>query len=146
MTPLANILDLARRRAALSSKKNTKVGAILIDDENNALFEATNDYIFPLYEDCNIEPEDSRSFYSEHAERRLIFSAISSGFCAFQNKSIVITHFPCCDCARAIILVGIKRVIISSQEVDDRFLLKWKHNLDVSKRMLEYNGISVLVV
>lgn len=146
MTFLANILDLARKRASFSAKVNTKVGAILVDEENNIIFEATNDYLFPLYEDCSIEPEDSRSFYSEHAERRLIFSAVSSGFCAFQNKTLVITHFPCCDCARAIILVGIKKIIVSSQEADDSFLRKWKHNLDVSKRMLEHNGVNVLII
>ena len=144
MTSPADLICLARRRASFSAKENTKVGALLVDEENKVIFEATNDYIFPLYNNCSGEPEENRQFYSEHAERRLIFSAVRSGFCDFQKKTLVITHFPCCDCARAIILVGIKKIIVSSQDIDDGFLEKWKRNLDVSKRMLEKNGIEIL--
>jgi len=85
---------------------------IHVDKNENIFFEASNDYIYPLYDDPNIENENNRSFYSEHAERRLIFLAVSSGFSDFQDKILVVTHFPCCDCARAIVLVGIKKVMI----------------------------------
>jgi dCMP deaminase len=141
-----DILARLIKRASLSKKPNTKVGAILVDEDNNIIFEASNDYIYPLYEDLNIEAEVDRHFYSEHAERRLIFSAVNSGFCAFQDKTLVVTHFPCCDCARAIILIGIKKIIVFSHNMDDDFLKRWEDNIVVSKKMLEYNKVDILFV
>jgi dCMP deaminase len=141
-----DLLEQARKRGLLSKKPDTKVGAILADKDNNVIFEASNDYIYPLYDNFNLEFEGERSFYSEHAERRLIFSAISSGFCAFQDTTLVVTHFPCCDCARAIILIGIKKIIVCSLSADDKFLKKWKQNIDVSKRMLDHNKVNVLFI
>lgn len=146
MTSLSDLAAQAKKCALLSRKKNTKVGAILVDENNDIFFEASNDYIYPLYENISIEAEADRAFYSEHAERRLIFSAVTSGFCEFHNKTLVITHFPCCDCARAIILVGIKKIIVFSQNMDDAFLAKWGHNISVSKRMLEHNKVDILFI
>jgi dCMP deaminase len=146
MTYSPDILERLLKCASLSKKPNTKVGAILVDKDNNIIFEASNDYICPLYEDPSIEVEADRRFYSEHAERRLIFSAVNSGFCAFQDKTLVVTHFPCCDCARAIILVGIKKMIVCFRYMDDDFLKKWEANIAVSKKMLEYNKVDILFV
>ena len=141
-----DLLVQARKRALLSKKPNTKVGAILADKDNNIIFEASNDYIQPLYTDPSLESEAERSFYSEHAERRLIFSAARSGFCSFHDVTLVVTHFPCCDCARAIILIGINKIIVSSSDADNTFVKKWDHNTSVSKKMLECGKVSILFI
>lgn len=116
----------------------------MIDKNETIFFEASNDYIYPLYDNPNIENESNRSFYSEHAERRLIFLAISSGFSDFQDKILVVTHFPCCDCARAIVLVGIKKVIVFPYHVSDKFLSKWEIDMAISKKIFKYNNVEVV--
>jgi dCMP deaminase len=144
MTCSSKVIISLKKCADRSKKFGTKVGAILIDKNENIFFEASNDYIYPLYDDPNIENENNRSFYSEHAERRLIFLAVSSGFSDFQDKILVVTHFPCCDCARAIVLVGIKKVMIFSYHVSNKFLSKWEADMAISKRILEYNNVEVV--
>ncbi len=138
------LLSRAKNRALLSRKKNTKVGALLVDEVHNVIVEARNDCIHPLYENINLAVEADRHLYSEHAERRLIFSAITLGIFDFQNKTLVVTHFPCCDCSRAIILIGIKK-IITFQKMDEDYLQKWGKNINISKEMLEHNNIEIVL-
>jgi dCMP deaminase len=142
MTP-EKFLLLAKNTSLLSNKINTKVGAILVGINNEIILMASNGYIYPLNSNINMEAESDRHFYSEHAERHLIFSAVRSGICNFHDKTLVVTHFPCCDCARAIILVGIKKIITSTKITGEGFLDKWGSNIAVSKRMLEYNNVSI---
>lgn len=137
------LLAKARKQALLSRKPNTKVGALLVDKKSNIILSASNDYIQPLYDNCDMESKADRDLYSEHAERRIIYSAVKSGVHDFHEKTLVVTHFPCCDCARAIILIGIKSIIVGDQHMDGDFIKKWKNNLEVSQRMLEYNKVNI---
>lgn len=141
---ISDLVRLAEKQAMLSRKPNTKVGAVLTDADNNVLLSACNDYIHPLYCDIALESDAIRKYYSEHAERRLIYLAIRSGITDFRDKIMAITHFPCCDCARAIILVGLKTLVIGNwHTLDHGFLNNWRDNMVVSKRMLESNSITI---
>lgn len=139
----AEIFERAESRARQSRKKNTKVGAVLLDRNNEIILEACNDYIGPVYNAEHSVPEEDRKQYSEHAERRLIYSSIRYGIHDFHDKTLAVTHFPCCDCARAIILVGIKKLVISAKHADESFYTKWKHNIEVSRRMLLQNNVEI---
>ena len=57
-------------------------------------------------------------FWIEHAERRVILKALRNGV-DLEGGTIVVSLFPCSDCARAIIQAGITKVVaprISSLE------------------------------
>lgn len=137
-------MALANARACLSHKLNTKVGAILIDENNSVVAEACNDYVEPFFYLPDFYTDVDSSLYSEHAERNVIFSAIRSGICDFSNKTLVVTHFPCCDCARAIILVGIKRIVVGNNHLHSDFFRKWSTNIKASKSMLDANCIEII--
>ncbi len=139
----SQLLEHAYNLSLSSRKQNTKVGAVFVDERNNIIAEACNDYIQPLFNNIESVPEENKSFYSEHAERRLIYSTIKLGICDFGDKTLVVTHFPCCDCARAIILVGIKKLIVGNKHLNDNFLLTWGNNIKVSKQMLESNNVYI---
>ncbi|MFZ6799261.1 deaminase [Undibacterium sp. Di24W] len=137
------LLDRANKIALFSKKPGTKVGAVLVDKMGGVIAEACNDYINPLYDNADIENEEDRCLYSEHAERRLIYSAIQSGIYDFSDKMLVVTHFPCCDCSRAIILIGIRKLLVGTKHMDKEFLEKWSNNIEVSKRMLVSNQVTI---
>jgi len=140
---VSDIFKRAQLRALQSRKPNTKVGALLLDKDDDIILEACNDYIHPVYDSDNSESYEDKKLYSEHAERRLIYSAIRAGICNFEDKTLVVTHFPCCDCARAIILIGIKKILVGTKYADENFYRKWEHNIDVSRRMLLQNSIEI---
>lgn len=140
---VADIFERAESRALQSRKKNTKVGALLLDRNDEIILEACNDYIGPVYDSEDSVPDEDRKLYSEHAERRLIYSSIRHGIHDFHDKTLAVTHFPCCDCARAIILIGIKKLVISAKHAEESFYTKWKDNIDVSRRMLLQNNVEI---
>jgi dCMP deaminase len=140
---VADIFKCAELKALQSRKKNTKVGALLLDANSGIILEACNDYIYPVYDSEDAVSEQEKKLYSEHAERRLIYSSIRSGIHDFHDKTLAVTHFPCCDCARAIILIGIKRLIVSTRHSDEAFYKKWSDNINVSHRMLLQNNVEI---
>jgi len=140
---VSDIFERAESRALQSRKKNTKVGALLLDRNNEIILEACNDYIDPVYDSENSVSEEDKKLYSEHAERRLIYSSIRFGIHDFHDKTMAVTHFPCCDCARAIILIGIRKLVVSARHADESFYTKWKDNITVSRRMLLQNNVEI---
>jgi dCMP deaminase len=140
---ISDIFQRAEIKALQSRKKNTKVGALLLDKNYEIIIEACNDYIYPVYDSENFESLQDKKLYSEHAERHLIYSSIRLGIHDFQDKILVVTHFPCCDCARAIILIGIRKLLIGTKYGDANFYSKWKDNINVSHRMLLQNNVEI---
>lgn len=140
---VSEIFKRAELKALQSRKKNTKVGALLLDKNDEIILEACNDYIYPVYYSESFESVQDKKLYSEHAERHLIYSSIRSGIHDFQDKTLVVTHFPCTDCARALILVGIKKLLVGARHDDESFYRKWKDNINVSRRMLQQNGVEI---
>lgn len=138
-------MELARDQAKLSSKENTKVGALLIDNKGLVLLSECNDYIEPVYSNPSILNKVERKLYSEHAERRIIYSALKKGISEMSDKTLVVTHFPCCECARSIILTGIRKIVVDSIELDSPFYIKWIKNIKVSYEMLNSNDVLVLL-
>lgn len=135
----------AHEQAMLSNKENTKVGALLIDENGLILLSECNNYIEPIYSHPSILNKETRRFYSEHAERRIIYSALKKGISKMSDKTLVVTHFPCCECARSIILTGIRKIMVDSIDFDCPFYIKWIENIKVSYEMLNSNDVLILL-
>lgn len=135
----------AHEQAMLSNKENTKVGALLIDENGLILLSECNNYIEPIYSNPSILNKETRKFYSEHAERRIIYSALKKGISKMSDKTLVVTHFPCCECARSIILTGIRKIVVNSIDFDSPFYIKWIENIKVSYEMLNSNDVLILL-
>ena len=94
---------------AEKSKDTTKVGALLIGDNNELLLSAYNGPPIGVNdcEDRFVRPK--KYLYASHAEQNLISFAARNGINT-NRKRIFTTHFPCSSCARSIIQAGIKRI------------------------------------
>jgi dCMP deaminase len=75
-----------------------------------------------------------KNWLYEHAERNVIYSASRIGI-PIEGCWIFTTHFPCVDCARAIVQSGLKCVTVDSACMvpDSAFYRKWKDQIAVSK-------------
>lgn len=135
----------AHEQALLSNKENTKVGALLIDENGLILLSECNNYLEPVYSHPSLLNKETRKLYSEHAERRIIYTALKKGISKMGDKTLVVTHFPCCECARSIILTGIRKIVVDSIDFNSSFYIKWIENIKISYGMLISNNVLILL-
>ena len=140
------VLLLAARKVASSSlKANTKVGVVVADDVGNIIITACNGFLDNVKRTAERELAPLKSKFSEHAERRAIYLACRQGV-SLIGHTVYSTHFPCCDCARGLIQVGIKRVVIDSLFLEGHFAERWKDDFIYSRELLAEAGVIVAVI
>lgn len=82
-----------------------------------------------------------KSAFMEHAERKAIYSAARRGH-STGNGCLYATWAACPDCARAIILSGITRVV-TFQSTYDLTPERWKKQIDLGIEMMKASGIQI---
>jgi dCMP deaminase len=135
-------MDLARHIAEWSKDTNTKVGAVIVDDENTILSVGYNG--FPRGADDGIKERYERPkkyIYTEHSERNAIFNAVRSGV-PLKNSKIYVTMAPCHECARAIINSGIKTVVSYEPDYSHE---RWGESFIASVQMFKECGVNFLI-
>jgi dCMP deaminase len=80
--------------------------------------------------------------WTEHAERNAIYNAARIGSSLRGCRIYINSLPPCCDCARAIIQSGINEVIITKEDVPER----WKEDCSIAIEMLKECGVKILKV
>lgn len=131
-------LTIAHAAAQLSKDKNTKVGAVIVGPDRE--IRATGFNSFPRGINDNVAARQERPLkykFFEHAERNAIYNAARAGI-ALKGCSIYVPWTPCCDCARAIIQVGITKVFCEYKHP-----LRWEDSCGPSLQMLDEAQIPV---
>lgn len=99
-------------QAALKSKdRSSKVGCVIVSQNYRFLVKAYNG--FPVGVDDTIEARHARPekyFWTEHAERNAIYNAARNGI-HLEHCRVYVNWFPCVDCARGLIQVGMTELI-----------------------------------
>lgn len=109
-------LRLAYQQAAKSPDPSNQNGAVVLYKDVH--YVGYNDFV----EGVTLPPDiltnrDKKLFYIEHAERAAIYNAAYFS-CRLPLATLVCPWFACADCARAIILTGIKRVVGHQQRME----------------------------
>lgn len=139
-------LDLAEHIATWSKDRSTQVGAVVIGPKKEIRAVGYNG--FPRGVNDEVESRHQRPgkyAYTEHAERNAIYNASYTGT-SLDRCSLYVTHFPCCDCARAIIQAGISNVYVDQSKLTEDFLERWQQDMNISTEMFEESGVSVHIV
>ena len=126
------------------SKDQTQVGAVISDHNRNPRGFGYNGIprgLDDLAEDRQHKPK--KNWYFEHAERNVIYACSRNGI-SCDNCTIYVTHFPCCDCTRAIIQSGIASVVVDAACMDpsQEFYQKWAEQIAESQQMLREAGVN----
>jgi dCMP deaminase len=137
--------DMLHCVSSKSKDPSTKVGAIITGPNNELRSTGYNG--FPAGSDDDYAPwyeRDLKLKVTEHAERNAIYLAARHGT-PLDGCTIYVSTYPCCDCARAIIQTGIKKVIINTEHksFNNKFIDRWKKDLDISIDMLCRVGVGV---
>lgn len=126
--------------AKRSKDPNTQVGACIVNDKKRIMSIGYNG--FPMGCDDDAFPwerEGENSFdtkypYVCHAELNAILNNRGANL---EGCTIYVGLFPCCECAKAIIQSGIKKVIYLSDKYKD------SDSTRASKRMLTAAGVEL---
>ena len=141
-TKALKFLKLAKCQANLFSKDTTKVGCLFIDKDNFSILSVGyNGFIrnSPEPEERWIRPEKYK--YVIHSELNGIINAARSGIKL--DKSIVfITMFPCSDCMKALLQVGVSEIVTIIPNLEDS---KWSESFKISQIMLDESNIKVML-
>jgi dCMP deaminase len=133
-------INLARHIADWSKDRATRVGAVIVDDENTILSVGYNGFTRGMDDEIDSRHErPAKYLYTEHAERNSIYNAVRSGVC-LKGAKIYLPWFPCTDCARAIINSGIKTIVATEPDYD---MEKWGDLFKVSYEMLTECGVKI---
>jgi len=114
-------LKMAHLVATRSKDPRSKVGAVIVSEENLVLSTGYNGLargVLDLEE--RIDERDEKLRWIYHAESNAIVNAARLGI-ALKGSTIHVSKFPCVGCANAIVQAGIRRV-----HTDDA--KTWKHD------------------
>ena len=135
-------LGLTNWVSGKSKDRSTRVGAIIVDDDNTVIATGYNSFPRGVNDDIDERHErPAKYMYTEHAERNAIYNAARQ---ILKDKTLVLQYAPCpChDCTRGVIQSGIKKIIVPKGAwfpgVGD-----WTDSLKVSMEMLEEAGVEI---
>lgn len=135
-------MAMAYKYASYSPDKSNQNGAIIADEHGQVITYGYN--TFPpgiVWDEEQIEDRGWKLAFIEHAERNCIYSLIKKN-AVRKNMIMVCPWFACTDCARAISLAGIKKVVGHKQRMDqtpDR----WKPSVEAGMSILKAGGVEM---
>ena len=130
-------LEICDVIAKKSKDESTKVGCVIVGENNEILSVGYNCFPCGIIDndpDRQIRPD--KYMWLEHSERNAIYNAARNGT-RLENSTIYIPWHPCSDCARAIIQVGIKEIVLGTSEIMER----WGRSCEIAATMLKEAGI-----
>lgn len=140
----ARFLRLAREISTWSKDRSTQVGAVVAAEDKTPGPYGYNG--FPRMIDDEAEERHARPLkydWTEHAERNAIYNATRIGL-ALKDCTMYVTHVPCPDCARAIVQVGIRRVVVDQKSREDAdFSARWDEKGKISEAMFAEAGVAL---
>lgn len=131
MTDIDYLREALRYAKHNSQDARTQVGALLVSGSRRIY--AANRTASGLRLD--------KSAVMEHAERAAIYKAAACGV-ATAGSVLYAPWFACTDCARGIILSGVRTVVglVSLREATPE---RWRESLDAADRMLLSEGVGL---
>lgn len=143
MTHEAIYLREACRVAALESQDPRTQNGALLRARNGCVVTAANQ-LPPIV----VTPEriggEKKYSYMEHAERHVIYKAARAGI-ATHDATLYCPWFACADCARAIILAGVSRIVGHAKP---RLLTpdRWKETIARADDMFHESGVEFVLL
>lgn len=140
----AKYLKLAEYQAELFSKDpSTKVAAIVLCPESlQVLSTGYNGLPRKINELAERWQRPAKYNYVVHAEANAICNAAAHGV-RLKGGIVVVTMFPCNDCAKLMIQSGINTVVCREPDLDDPV---WGHKFAVSRELLQEAGINFIYI
>jgi len=135
-------LALAKEVASWSKDPSTQVGAVTVGNKKEVLSQGFNGFPRGIVDsEDRYNNRETKYKYVVHAEMNAIYNATYSGV-SLDGAVLYVYGLPICsECAKGIIQVGIKKVIIEkSKELDN-----WNESVALSQKMFDEAGVELVI-
>lgn len=135
---------LAQHQADLFSKDpNTQVCSLFLAPESlNVLTSGVNGFPRKVIETEKRWERPAKYARVSHSEINGICNAARHGI-SLDNSICVVTMYPCRDCAKALIQVGVNTIITKKPNFTDE---KWGEHFKISSEMFEEVGMKMIFI
>ena len=133
-------LGLAYEVSKWSKDPSTKIGAIAVGNKGQVLAQGYNGFPRKIrHSDERLNNRELKYKYVVHAEMNLIYNAGYNGV-SLDGSTVYVTGLPVCsECAKGLIQVGVKQVIMPYQEGTPEV---WKNSFEFTKELFEEAGVA----
>jgi dCMP deaminase len=131
-------LRLAREVATWSKDPSSKIGAVCIGVRGQVLSTGYNGFPRRITDDEHrLNDRPTKYKLVVHAEKNAIYNATYNGV-SLDGATMYVSGLPCCsECAKGIIQVGIRRVIMEGDPFNER----WRESVELTIEMFKEAGI-----
>lgn len=128
-------LDMAEMVSLWSKDPSTKVGAVIVDNNNRLVSVGYNGFPRGIPDDERLREREKKYDIIVHAEMNAILFANRS----VQGCTLYTYPFePCSRCASVIIQTGIPRVVSYKNKQD-----RWEENFEISRKLFMEAGVKL---
>lgn len=119
-------LKLAYEVSQWSKDPSSKIGAIAVGSKRQVLAQGFNGFPRGLKDDfARLHDREVKYKFVVHAEMNVIYNATYNGV-SLDGATLYVYGLPICsECAKGVIQVGIKRVVMPNQKIDGKWLDSW---------------------
>ncbi len=135
-------LSLAKEVSTWSKDPSTQVGAVTVGSKKEVLSQGFNGFPRGIHDtDERYNNRDTKYKLVVHAEMNAIYNATYSGT-SLDGATLYVYGLPICsECAKGIIQVGIKKVVVEKfKELDN-----WNESVQLSKEMFDESGVELII-
>lgn len=137
-------LSMARHVSEWSKDESTKVGAVVFTPRHAVLSVGYNGMVRGMDDDNPAYHERPLKYHLfEHAERNAIYNAAEHGI-KLSGMLLACTHFPCSDCARAIVQSGITTLVVPKMQESRLMEARWRESWFASADILNAGEVQLV--
>lgn len=119
-------LKLAYEVAQWSKDPSSKIGAVTVGAKGQVLSQGFNGFPRGIADlDTRLNNRETKYKFVVHAEMNAIYNATYNGV-SLDGSTLYVYGLPICsECAKGVIQVGIKRVVMPQQEMPEKWRDSW---------------------
>lgn len=134
----SRFMVMAKEVSAWSKDPSTKIGAITVGANRRILSTGYNGFPRGISDDERLEVREQKYELIVHAEMNTIYNATYNGV-SLDGATLYVYGLPVCsDCAKGIIQVGIKRVVMRANLIKQS---KWTDSFKLTRKMFNESGV-----
>lgn len=125
-------LNLAKEISTWSKDPSTKIGAVLVNDEKRILATGYNGFPKGIHDsEQRYHDRETKYKYVVHAEMNAIYNATYNGI-SLNDSTLYVWGLPVCsECAKGVIQVGIKRIVMPKADYPDRWIESFRKSREL---------------
>lgn len=130
-------LQIAKLVSTWSKDPSTKVGAVAVGGKGQILSQGYNGFPRGIKDDSRYDDKETKYRMVVHAEMNCIYNASYHGV-NLQGATLYVYGLPMCnECAKAIIQVGISRIVspYNAEDIPDKWKVSCAHTQTILKEV-----------